>query len=278
MASAAQAMLSSRDFGSSGSSDEDEEERQQHHPHDHEFNSINNDRAGTYDESINDTTDPTTGMSHGQGDDGSQSYIGQQTAADLASFEDSFVPQQPPPATSAISTRQRPKTPSAKEVSKQRRLVSDAAGFTTQDGPRDMFARDEGVIDLSLHQEHDRNSLRAASRQSGGSVRTKGRGGVRQAVDDGVGNADDDDEDESSGLKDQPSFERSESQSMRVDNVTNRRGGKTTNGTGIRESEYRIEQARPGPKQQLTLREQEKVCRDRSQADVYACPAKAFPD
>lgn len=263
MASDAHAMLRSRDFGSSGSSEEGGEEEAQYRRHvlQHQQQQHGNEEQQGYDygdESINDITDPTTAMRRDSSsqDITSQSYLGHQTAANLASFEESFIPpEQPPSPGQAGETRPRPKTPSTKELqagsNRGRITVSDPAGFTRLDGPRDIFAnRDEGLVDLSQHEENGRQqNSRTSSRQQ-----QRRKNGVAPV------NANEDEDDESgngtSGLNDQPSFERSESQSMRAETVNTRRGGRTTNAKDTETARS----VKAGSKQQLTLREQEKVC------------------
>lgn len=270
MASDAHAMLRSRDFGSSGSSEEgerDDDQEDGYYPRqqDHEQQQQQEQQYTYSDNSINNTTDPTTGgIAHQSSsqDDESQSYIGHQTASNnLASFEESFIPEDNYHHDNVSpdgDTRPKPKTPSAKEVqSKQRRVISDAAGFTrhvTSTGQRDIFAEreGEGMVDLSQHDvgegSHQHRSRGAGSRQS-------------RRADDNNNNSNNQGEEEeeegdgTSGLNEQPSFERSDSQSMRVETVTTRRGGKAAN---TREADS-SRQVKAGSKQQLTLREQEKV-------------------
>lgn len=280
MAHDAHAMLRSRDFGSSGSSEEggDEEDYRRQQQQQQQEEEQEEQYARYPDESINNTTDPTTGqplhsLSTSSQDESQlqsqSSYIdGHQTGVtNLASFEASFVPPEDHHHHNHYEdTKPRPKTPSAKEVQqKQRRVISDAAGFTRHAaGPRDIFATREegGLVDMSQH------DVNAAASPSGYERERQRRGPSRQSRrsnnDNNSARGDDEDENNdegngTSGLNDQPSFERSDSQSMRVETVTTRRGGGGGGKGGNARETDTSRQAKAVSKQQLTLREQEKV-------------------
>lgn len=317
MASDAHALLRSRDFGSSGSSEEEDNndhhadgyQEQQRHDGDFEHEQHQYDH-----DSINNTTDPTTAGASASGSGAgartasrqhyhssdsstsgydvsnaqSASYIGHQTAANLASFEDSFIPPQQHEgddqdndvdeglySPGGSNRRQgqagiggpKPKTPSAKELQstrqQQRRVVSDAAGFTRHQGPRDIFDnRDDGGGLVDISQYEDRNASNQ-QQQQGRQRRTASKQQPRHNDNDSNAQEElEDDGDGTSGLNDQPSFERSESQSMRVETVNTKRGGGSAKNGAVTGSSRDADSSRhvkAGSKQQLTLREQEKV-------------------
>ena len=209
MAADAHAMLRSRAFGSSGSSSENDEDEGDFYHNKPNSNGL----VGKPDNELG---------------------VGQETAANLASFEESFVPEEPPLAP--LGNKPRPKTPSLKaQHAPRNKILRDAAGFVRQDGPRSMYGRENAVVqDLSQAPEDSRN---------------------------GEDGDDDRDGDEGDGLKDQPSFERSDSHSMRIleERKRNNANGNVKKGFGSASSASLAKQSNASSKQNLTLREQEKV-------------------
>lgn len=198
-------MLQSRAFGSS---DEEDEQPEQ---------------SGA-DSLINNET--MAGTSYANDDASAYEYASRRdgTAANLASFEDSFVPAEPPPAP--LGNNPRPKTPAHKPRTASQATVRDAAGFVKQGAANvgQPFARDDATADMSRVTAANETENRTAADMTD----LTGR----------------DDEHE-------PNFERSESQSVRAPpaNVNTARG----------KASAPARAPGSGAKQQLTLREQEKV-------------------
>ena len=172
-------------------------------------------------------------------------YAEQVTAGNLESFEDSFVPAAPPPAP--LGNKPRPKTPSVPTRNRGRRtasgtsqgsgVVRDAAGFITQDGGRGVFGREDAVVDMSRADDSSGNRTRDAS------LSTRA-----------LGNADD------TGINDSGDGQGLQRQLPEVatSQPTPARGnarGKAAASSSRRDAGG----AGGGAKQQLTLREQEKV-------------------
>lgn len=207
-------MLQSRAFGSSSSSEDGRD--------DAEADSLINN------ETMANGTSYANG-SYEEDRDAAPSGAQNATSANLASFEESFVPAEPPPAP--LGNKPRPKTPAHKPRTASQATVRDAAGFVKQSGgagnARQPFAREDALNDMSRATGGDETQNRTAADMT--SL-------TGQAEDEG-----------------EPSFERSESQSMHVQApLANVNTGRGKASTAARSSAG-------GSKQQLTLREQEKV-------------------
>jgi hypothetical protein len=212
-------MLQSRAFGSSSSSDDERDYSDQQQTGGDSL--INNETMGepSYVSGYNDEGAAASGL---------QNSI----SNNLASFEESFVPTEPPPAP--LGNKPRPKTPAHKPRTASQATVRDAAGFVKQGavGNRGPFGMEDALVDMSrVTTAADQTENRTAADMTG----LSGQDGHEEG---------------------DPSFGRSESQSMHVQapphaNVNTGRG--KASGTG--------KSSASGSKQQLTLREQEKVRR-----------------
>lgn len=206
----ARSMLQSQAFGSSD--DEDE------HP----------EQSGAQSMINNETLD---GPSYANGDASEYDHASKRDgfAANLASFEESFTPAEPPPAP--LGNKARPKTPAHKPRTASQATVRDAAGFVKQGAAtsQQVFVRHDATTDVS--------HVTAANE-------TENRTNA-----DMTGLTGQEEQDEA-----EPSFERSESQSR----VLRAPRANVNIGRGKAGASTRTSTA-SGTKQQLTLREQEKV-------------------
>ena len=213
MAADASDLLRSSDFGSSS---EDE-------------GVSNNNRPNNYQESSN-----ATGL-------------GQETAANLNSFEDSFNPNDSD-VYAPVNARQagfaKPRLPTTPAIIKNQgagssygsknKVMKDAAGFIKENGPRGVFDRDNAVVqDLSR------------SRDNGaGHDEQQDAYDVSEIIKSG-----------------EPSFERSESQSRVLEErkVNTLHNVNNANSRRVKANGVNTKQPATAVKQNLTLREQEKV-------------------
>lgn len=219
MSQSARSMLQSRAFGSSSSSDDERDYSDQQQTEADSL--INNETMGepSYVSGYNDAGAAASGLQNS-------------TSNNLASFEESFVPTEPPPAP--LGNKPRPKTPAHKPRTASQATVRDAAGFVKQGavGNRGPFGREDALVDMSrVTTAADQTENRTVADMTG----LSGQDGHEEG---------------------DPSFERSESQSMHAQapplaNVNTGRG--KASGAG--------KSSASGSKQQLTLREQEKVRR-----------------
>ena len=174
-------------------------------------------------------------------------YAEQVTAGNLDSFEDSFVPAGPPPAP--LGNKPRPKTPSvptrnggqhgrrtASGASQGSGVVRDAAGFITQDGGRGVFGREDAVVDMSRADD-------SGNRTRDASLSTRA-----------LGDADDTGINDSSEAQ-EPQRRSPEAAPAQPTPARGNARGKAAAGSSRRDAGG----AGGGAKQQLTLREQEKV-------------------
>lgn len=194
-------------------------------------------------------------------------FAGQDTTGPdghLASMEASFSPadqahpdyarsqkQQGAAAASNVRLPGTPQLVSAARQNSKKNTIRDAAGFVRREGGRGVFERDDTVI------EEDPSSTSSRQYHLGDRDQHSGNG-----------------PDHSDGALDQPSFERSDSHSMQVEDTRapSRQSGPVGTTTNIASRERKVS-GRSGDnnnngmtnskstssKQNLTLREQEKV-------------------